>query len=227
MVQWLYAIGLLPWKFDWTARIKGFSKTQCCFPLVLCMFCLFHVFILLKCWHLAENMLLFPKIPLILWIGYKQSTRCGRVHFEHSHRKWLVITVRPTTSVRKSPRRIYRPATHPIHFAADSPRQNHRCAAWAVFFFFTNKILCSCSIFQNLFLVVDCTTSKCYSCAWKKQDVVSTLRPAFFILYLESCISRLNVIPCHDLTLSVSEPDNAAAQTGAGTSFGANGDPIT
>ena len=32
---------------------------------------------------------------------------------------------------------------------------------------------------------------------------------------------------CHDLTLSVSEPDNAAAQTGAGTSFGANGDPLT
>ena len=29
--------------------------------------------------------------------------------------------------------------------------------------------------------------------------------------YLESFISRLNVIPCHDLTLSVSEPDNAAA----------------
>ena len=53
------------------------------------------------------------------------------------------------------------------------------------------------------------------------------LRPAFFILYLESYISRLNVIPCHDLTLSVSEPDNAAAQTGAGTSFGANGDSLT
>ena len=57
------------------------------------------------------------------------------------------------------------------------------------------------------------------------QNVVSALRPAFFILYLESFISRLNVIPCHDLTLSVGEPDNAAAQTEAGTSFGANGDP--
>ena len=56
---------------------------------------------------------------------------------------------------------------------------------------------------------------------------MSTLRMAFFILYLESCISRLNVIPCHDLTLSVNEPDNAAAQTGAGTSFGANGDQHT
>ena len=56
---------------------------------------------------------------------------------------------------------------------------------------------------------------------------MSALRPAFFILYLESYISRLNVIPCHDLTLSVGEPDNAAAQTGAGTSFGANGDQHT
>ena len=82
------------------------------------------------------------------------------------------------------PAKIYRPATHPIHFAADSPDKIHRCAAWAVFFF-SGK------------------------------------------LYLESFISRLNVIPCHDLTLSVSEPDNAAAQTGAGTSFGANGDSHT
>ena len=41
---------------------------------------------------------------------------------------------------------------------------------------------------------------------------MSALRPASFIQYLESCISRLNVIPCHDLTLSVGEPDNAAAK---------------
>ena len=56
---------------------------------------------------------------------------------------------------------------------------------------------------------------------------MSALRPAFFILYLESFISRLNVIPCHYLTFSLSAPDNAAAQTGAGTSFGANGDQHT
>ena len=31
----------------------------------------------------------------------------------------------------------------------------------------------------------------------------------------------------HDLTLCVGEPDNTAAQTGAGTLFGANGDPTT
>jgi hypothetical protein len=39
------------------------------------------------------------------------------------------------------PAKIYRPATHPIHFAADSPRQNHRCAAWAVFFFCGERTL--------------------------------------------------------------------------------------
>ena len=43
---------------------------------------------------------------------------------------------------------------------------------------------------------------------------MSALRPAFFILYRESFISRLNEIPCHDLTLSVSEPDNAATKQG-------------
>ena len=80
------------------------------------------------------------------------------------------------------------PRNTPDSFCRRFTRQNHRCAAWAVFFFFTNKILCSCSIFQNLFSVVDCTTSKCYPCAWKKQNVVSALRPAFFILYLESFI---------------------------------------
>ena len=56
---------------------------------------------------------------------------------------------------------------------------------------------------------------------------MSALCPAFFIPSLESFISRLNVIPCHDLTLSVGEPDNAAAQTGAGTAFGATGDQHT
>ncbi len=56
---------------------------------------------------------------------------------------------------------------------------------------------------------------------------MSALCPAFFILYLESYINRLNVIPCHDLTLSVGEPDNAAAQAGVGTAFGVNGDSIT
>ena len=43
---------------------------------------------------------------------------------------------------------------------------------------------------------------------------MSALRPAFFILYLESFISRLNEILRHDLTLCVGEPDNAAAKQG-------------
>ena len=37
---------------------------------------------------------------------------------------------------------------------------------------------------------------------------------SFGKLHLESFISRPNVIPCHDLTLSVGEPDNAAAKQG-------------
>ena len=43
---------------------------------------------------------------------------------------------------------------------------------------------------------------------------MSALRPTFFILNLESFISRLNVISCHDLTLSVGEPDNTAVKQG-------------
>ena len=66
----------------------------------------------------------------------KPSTKCGRVHFEHRHRKWLVITVRPTTSVRKSPRKNLPPRNTPDSFCRRFTRQNHRCAAWAVFFFY-------------------------------------------------------------------------------------------
>ena len=53
-----------------------------------------------------------------------------------------------------SPWRFLPPRNTPDSFCRRFTRQNHRCAAWAVFFFFTNKILCSCSIFQNLFLVL-------------------------------------------------------------------------
>ena len=38
----------------------------------------------------------------------------------------------------KSAKDFYRPATHPIHFAADSPDKIYRYAAWAVFFFSGN-----------------------------------------------------------------------------------------
>ena len=90
------------------------------------------------------------------------------------HKRGLVEKYR--TARIYSPWRFLPPRNTPDLFCRRFTRQNHRCAAWAVFFFFTNKILCSCSIFQNLFLVVDRTTSKCYSCAWKKQVVVSALR---------------------------------------------------
>ena len=46
---------------------------------------------------------------------------------------------------------------------------------------------------------------------------IAALRGRYFSfgkLYLESYISRLNEILCHDLTLSVGEPDNAAAKQG-------------
>ena len=59
-----------------------------------------------------------------MWIGLNPSTRCGRVHFEHSHRKWLVITVRPTTSVRKSPRKNLPPRNTPDSFCRCFTRQN-------------------------------------------------------------------------------------------------------
>ena len=88
--------------------------------------------------------------------------------------KWLVITVRPTTSVRESPRKNLPPCNTPDHFAAVSPRQNSSPAAERHFSFSG-----------------------------------STLK----ISWADRTWYRLSV--------------NAAAQTGAGTSFGANGDPIT
>ena len=55
---------------------------------------------------------------------------------------------------------------------------------------------------------------------------MSALRPAFFIPNLESFISRLNVILCHNLTLSVSEPDNAAAKQGQELRSGQTATPL-
>ena len=130
-------------------------------------------------------MLLFPKVPLILWIGYKSSTRCGRVHFEHSHRKWLVITVRPTTSVRESPQKNLPPRNTPDQFCRRFTRQNHRCAAWAVFFFSGNLSGQSPSILL-------CKTVPLL----KKPLGLSLLRYACKRKpYLENFISRPNVIP--------------------------------
>ena len=55
--------------------------------------------------------------------------------------KWLVITVRPTTSVRKNPRKKLPPRNTPDSFCRRFTRQNHRCAAWAVFFFCGERTL--------------------------------------------------------------------------------------
>ena len=140
--------------------------------------------------------------------------KSGGSHRDNHHFQWMIAQKEHTAPQHT---RFILPLTSPDKIIA----------ALRGWYFFTNRTLCGCTILRILFIVVYSTTSKCYSCAWKKPDVVSALRLAFFILNLESFISRLNVIPCHDLTLSVSEPDNAAAQTGAGTSFGANGDSHT
>jgi hypothetical protein len=50
-----------------------------------------------------------------------------------------------------------------------------------------------------------------------RQNFSPVLQGGIFLLgelYLESYISRLNEILRHDLTLSVGEPDNAAAKQG-------------
>ena len=73
-------------------------------------------------WRILHTVVFFLWIPLLLWIGYKPSTRCGRVHFEHC------LTV-------DYPWKIYRSATHPIHFAADSPDKIFRLSCRVVFFF--------------------------------------------------------------------------------------------
>ena len=100
------------------------------------------------------------------------ADKSGGSHRDNHHFQWTIAQKERTAR------------NTPDSFCRRFTRQNHRCAAWAVFFF--------------------------------------SGKP-----YLENFMSRLNVILCHNLTLSVSEPDNAAAQTGAGTSFGANGDQHT
>ena len=77
---------------------------------------------------------------------------------------------------------MYRPATHLIHFAADSP-----------------------------------------------DKIIAALRGRYFSfreLHLENFMSRPNVILCHNLTLSVSEPDNAAAKQGQELRSGQTATPL-
>ena len=142
---------------------------------------------------------------------HKSHWFCGLVW---NHPQDVVVFILNTASPWIIPERFTAPQHTRFILPPIHPTKSFACTAWAVFFFFTNKILCSCTNLRKSFLVVDCTTSKCYSYVWKKQDVVSALCLAFFILNLESFISRLNVISCHDLTLSVGEPENAAAKQG-------------
>ena len=89
--------------------------------------------------------------------------------------KWLVITVRPTTSVRKNPRKKLPPRNTPDSFCRRFTRQNF------------SPVL---------------------------QGGIFLLRE----LYLENFMSRPNVIPTFR---------QRRCKTGAGTSFGVNGDPHT
>ena len=117
-----------------------------------------------------------------MWSNLNLSTRCGRVHFEHSHRKWLVITVRPTTSVRESPQKNLPPRNTPDSFCRRFTRQNPslRCMG-------------------GIFLL------------W-----VTHLE--IWVTHLENFMSRPDVIPTFR---------QRRCKTGAGTSFGANGDQHT
>ena len=99
--------------------------------------------------------------------------------------KSTAISVKKRFCAVLFPAKIYRPATHPIHFAAYFTRQNHRCAAWAVFFFSGNLSGQSPSILL-------CKTVPLL----KKPLGLSLLRYACKRKpYLENFISRPSVIP--------------------------------
>ena len=90
--------------------------------------------------------------------------------------KWLVITVRPTTSVRKNPRKKLPPRNTPDSFCRRFTRQNPSLRCLGGIFLFQGR------------------------------------------LHLENFMSRPDVIPTFR---------QRRCKTGAGTSFGANGDPHT
>ena len=71
-------------------------------------------------------------------------------------------------------------------------------------------------LYKSLKFVFGCLRYNCKALFLCLKEAGCSVRTAsaFFILYLESYISRLNEILRHDLTLSVGEPDNAAAKQG-------------
>ena len=123
-------------------------------------------------------MVLFPKVPLILWIGSEPSTRCGRVHFEHSHKKWLVITVRPTTSVRKSPRKNLPPRNTPDSFCRllHPTKSSLRCVG-GIFLFCGKKHL------ENFM---------------SRQDVIPAFQPTPLHTQGQALRSEQTVTPLHE-----------------------------
>ena len=94
--------------------------------------------------------------------------------------------MRPTTSVRKSPRKNLPPRNTPDSFCRRFTRQNHRCAAWAVFFFY-----------------VTCRGEAPPSCLRKTVRLLKSPTGAFIAPlcfananpHLENFISRPDVIP--------------------------------
>ena len=65
----------------------------------------------------------------------------------------------------KGSRKINRLATHPIHFAADSPDKIIAALRGRYFSFSQIKSYVVVQSSKICFLVVDYTTAKCYSCA--------------------------------------------------------------
>ena len=105
-------------------------------------------------------------------------------------------------------KRIYRPATHPINFAADSPDKIIAALRGRYFSFLgtcQGKVLPSCCA-RPFRCLKNHWGFHCYA-------TLANANRTLKISWADRTWYRLSV--------------NAAAQTGAGTSFGANGDLIT
>ena len=126
-------------------------------------------------------------------------------------------------SLKNSP-----PRNTPDSFCRRFTRQNHRCAAWAVFFFFTNKILCSCSIFLPKF-VFGCWPYNLKALFLYLKEAGRSVRTAPGFLHTEPWIlhkpSERDTVPRPHIFCE--RAGQRRCKTGAGTSFGANGDSLT
>ena len=129
--------------------------------------------------------------------------------------------------MRESPQKNLPPRNTPDLFCRRFTRQNHRCAAWAVFFFFTNKILCSCSIFQNL--VFSCWLYNFKVLFLCLKEVGRSVRTAPGFLHTVPWIlhkpSERDTVPWPHTFCG--RAGQRRCKTGAGTAFGVNGDSHT